>query len=200
MITMTDSQSPVFEKFRQLLAEASAAGDPEPTAMTLASAGLDGRISARVVLLKALDERGFVFYTNAHSTKGRQLQENPRAALNFLWKTLRHQVQVGIEGHVEAVSAAEADDYFASRARLSQLGAWASDQSATLSSRAELLTRLDAVSARFADVPVPRPPHWSGFRLLPEMIEFWFGEPGRLHVRERHEIRDGVWQLRLLNP
>jgi pyridoxamine 5'-phosphate oxidase len=200
VIPMTDSSAVIFEKFRQLLTEAGAAGDPEPTAMTLASADSDGRLSARVVLLKALDERGFVFYTNTHSNKGRQLLSNPRAALNFLWKPLRHQVQVSIEGGVECVSAAEADAYFASRPRLSQLGAWASDQSATLGSRAELLARVDEVTARFADAPVPRPPHWSGFRLLPEMIEFWFGEPGRLHVRERHELHDGQWRLRLLNP
>jgi len=168
--------------------------------MTLASAGPDGRISARTVLLKALDCDGFVFYTNTQSNKGRQLGANPNAALNFLWKTLANQVQVKVEGRVEAVSSADADSYFASRNRLSQLGAWASQQSQTLNSRQELLDRLAALELQYEGQPVPRPAHWSGFRVLPDMIEFWFGEPGRLHVRERFELINGEWQLRLLNP
>jgi len=197
---MTTTQTLIFDRFRDLLSQAGVAGDPEPTAMTLASASPDGRISARTVLLKALDCDGFVFYTNTQSNKGRQLGANPNAALNFLWKTLANQVQVKVEGRVEAVSSADADGYFASRNRLSQLGAWASQQSQTLNSRQELLDRLAALELQYAGQPVPRPAHWSGFRVLPDMIEFWFGEPGRLHVRERFELINGEWQLRLLNP
>jgi len=197
---MTTTQTLIFDRFRDLLSQAGVAGDPEPTAMTLASASPDGRISARTVLLKALDCDGFVFYTNTQSNKGRQLDANPNAALNFLWKTLANQVQVKVEGRVEAVSSADADGYFASRNRLSQLGAWASQQSQTLNSRQELLDRLAALELQYAGQPVPRPAHWSGFRVLPDMIEFWFGEPGRLHVRERFELINGEWQLRLLNP
>lgn len=197
---MTITQTLIFDRFRDLLSQAGVAGDPEPTAMTLASASPDGRISARTVLLKALDCDGFVFYTNTQSNKGRQLDANPNAALNFLWKTLANQVQVKVEGRVEAVSSADADSYFASRNRLSQLGAWASQQSQTLNSRQELLDRLAALELQYAGQPVPRPAHWSGFRVLPDMIEFWFGEPGRLHVRERFELINGEWQLRLLNP
>lgn len=197
---MTTTQTLIFDRFRDLLSQAGVAGDPEPTAMTLASASPDGRISARTVLLKALDCDGFVFYTNTQSNKGRQLDANPNAALNFLWKTLANQVQVKVEGRVEAVSSADADSYFASRNRLSQLGAWASQQSQTLNSRQELLDRLAALELQYAGQPVPRPAHWSGFRVLPDMIEFWFGEPGRLHVRERFELINGEWQLRLLNP
>lgn len=197
---MTTTQTLIFDRFRDLLSQAGVAGDPEPTAMTLASASPDGRISARTVLLKALDCDGFVFYTNTQSNKGRQLGANPNAALNFLWKTLANQVQVKVEGRVEAVSSADADSYFASRNRLSQLGAWASQQSQTLNSRQELLDRLAALELQYAGQPVPRPAHWSGFRVLPDMIEFWFGEPGRLHVRERFELINGEWQLRLLNP
>jgi len=197
---MTTTQTLIFDRFRDLLSQAGVAGDPEPTAMTLASASPDGRISARTVLLKALDCDGFVFYTNTQSNKGRQLDANPNAALNFLWKTLANQVQVKVEGRVEAVSSADADGYFASRNRLSQLGAWASQQSQTLNSRQELLDRLAALELQYEGQPVPRPAHWSGFRVLPDMIEFWFGEPGRLHVRERFELINGEWQLRLLNP
>ena len=197
---MTTTQTLIFDRFRDLLSQAGVAGDPEPTAMTLASASPDGRISARTVLLKALDCDGFVFYTNTQSNKGRQLDANPNAALNFLWKTLANQVQVKVEGRVEAVSSADADGYFASRNRLSQLGAWASQQSQTLNSRQELLDRLAALELQYEGQPVPRPAHWSGFRVLPDMIEFWFGEPGRLHVRERFELINSEWQLRLLNP
>jgi len=190
----------VFARFHALLEEAREAGDPEPTAMTLSSADLDGRISSRTVLLKALDQRGFVFYTNTQSNKGRQLQANPRAALSFLWKSLRNQVQVNIEGSVEAVSAQEADAYFASRNRLSQLGAWASWQSQTLLARQDLLDRLQELDTRYADQAVPRPAHWSGYRVVPTMIEYWFGEPARLHVRERFERVEDEWSMRLLNP
>lgn len=190
----------VVEEFRALLAEASRSGDSEPTAMTLASSDLDGRISARTVLLKEMDERGFVFYTNFESNKGRQLRSNPNAALLFLWKTLRMQVQVKVEGKVVQVSAEEADAYFASRPRESQIGAWASMQSAPLASREALEQRIAQFSEQYSGKPVPRPAHWSGFRLMPTMIEFWFGAPFRLHHRVRHTLTDGQWQSSTLFP
>ncbi|MFN3964898.1 pyridoxamine 5'-phosphate oxidase [Silanimonas lenta] len=186
--------------FRTLLAEATAAGDPEPTAMTVATADARGRPSARTVLLKHVDEQGFVFYTNFDSRKGRQLAANPQAALLFLWKTLREQVQVKVEGTVEPVTAAEADAYFASRPRESQIGAWASLQSQTLDSRETLERRIAEFSAKFEGGPVPRPPHWSGFRVVPEMIEFWYGAKFRLHERQRYARIEGRWTKRMLYP
>jgi pyridoxamine 5'-phosphate oxidase len=190
----------VMQEFSALLAQATACGELEPTAMTIASAELNGRISARTVLLKGTDARGFVFYTNYASNKGRQLQANPHVAGLFLWKALRHQVQVKIEGVIEAVTSAEADAYFASRARGSQIGAWASSQSQTLPERALLERNIAAFEAQFAGADVPRPPHWSGFRIRPDMIEFWFGAPFRLHTRVRHELIDGAWAVRELFP
>lgn len=189
----------LIERFRALLEEAKAAGEPEPTAMVLATADAQGRISARTVLLKAFDERGFVFYTNTQSRKGRELRAHPQAALLFLWKHLRHQVQVRIEGITEPVSPEEADAYFASRPRESQLGAWASLQSEPLPDRDTLLARYRDFEARFAGGPVPRPPHWSGYRLIPDHIEFWFGQPHRLHDRFEYRAEDG-WQERRLYP
>ena len=197
----------ILDEFRALLNAARTSGDPEPTAMTVATAGADGAISARTVLLKDVDARGFVFYTNFNSNKGQDLQENPRAALLFLWKALSlnvgleaRQVQVKIEGYVEAVSDREADDYFAQRPRDSQIGAWASKQSETLDSREVLQQRIAEFSDKFDGAAVPRPPHWSGFRVLPNVIEFWFGAAFRLHERVRHELVDGVWQTRALFP
>lgn len=186
--------------FRTLLAEATAAGDPEPTAMTVATADAKGRPSARTVLLKHVDEQGFVFYTNFDSRKGRQLAANPQAALLFLWKTLREQVQVKVEGTVEPVTAAEADAYFASRPRESQIGAWASLQSQTLDSRETFERRIAEFSAKFEGGAVPRPPHWSGFRVVPEMVEFWYGAKFRLHERQRYARVDGRWTKRMLYP
>jgi pyridoxamine 5'-phosphate oxidase len=190
----------ILATFRALLAEAEAAGEPEPTAMTLATAFPDGRVSARTVLLKASDERGFVFYTNTLSLKGRQLAARPRAALLFLWKHLRDQVQVRIEGDIEPVTPAEADAYFAGRPRESQLGAWASLQSETLDGRATFDTRYTGYERQFAGGGVPRPPHWSGYRVLPERVEFWYGMKFRLHDRHLHEWRDGAWHESLLYP
>ncbi|MFN7293805.1 MAG: pyridoxamine 5'-phosphate oxidase [Lysobacteraceae bacterium] len=186
--------------FRALLDEARDAGDPEPNAMTVATADARGRPSARTVLLKHFDERGFVFYTNFDSRKGRQLAANPQAALLFLWKTLREQVQAKSEGTVEPVTAAEADAYFASRPRESQIGAWASLQSQTLESRETFEARIAEFTARFDGVAVPRPPHWSGFRVVPEMIEFWYGARFRLHERQRYARVDGRWTKRMLYP
>ena len=197
---MTDLYAEALDTFAQLIEQAKAAGDPDATAMTLATADAQGRPAARTVLLKAVDERGFVFYTNYQSRKGQQLTENPQAALLFLWKTLRDQVQVKIEGTVEPVDLAEADAYFASRPRPSQIGAWASLQSQTLDSRDTFEARIDAFEKKFEGVEVPRPPHWSGFRVVPEMIEFWYGARFRLHERQRYERVDGQWRKRMLYP
>lgn len=197
---MTDLYAEALDTFAQLIEQAKAAGDPDATAMTLATADAQGRPAARTVLLKAVDERGFVFYTNYQSRKGLQLTENPHAALLFLWKTLRDQVQVKIEGTVEPVSLAEADAYFASRPRPSQIGAWASLQSQTLDSRDTFEARIDAFEKKFEGMEVPRPPHWSGYRVVPEMIEFWYGARFRLHERQHYERVDGVWRKRMLYP
>lgn len=197
MATLT---AEIMDTFNGLLAQAQASPDLEPTAMTVATVGTGGRPSARTVLLKGFDERGFVFYTNCGSNKGRQLLDNPQAALLFHWKLIGEGVQVMVEGSVEPVSAGEADAYFASRPRPSQIGAWASQQSQTLPSRETFESRIDEVEKRFEELPVTRPPQWSGFRVLPEMIEFWYGVRFRLHERHRHEHSDGIWQQRLLYP
>jgi pyridoxamine 5'-phosphate oxidase len=190
----------ILGTFNALLAEAGACGEPEPTAMVLSTVGRDGRVSSRAVLLKEADVRGFVFYTNTASRKGVQLAEHPRAALLFLWKQLRNQVQVRVEGVVEPVTAAEADAYFASRPRESQLGAWASDQSRPLASRAELEARVAEAERRFAGVDVPRPPHWSGYRVRPDLVEFWYGVAFRLHERHQYRLEGGAWRRELLFP
>lgn len=188
-------------RFERLLAAAVALDRsvlPEPTAMTLATVGPDGRPSARVVLLKSVGADGFVFYTNLHSRKGRELAGNHHAALCFHWQPLEEQVRV--EGIAVQVPDAEADAYFATRPRVSQLGAWASDQSAPLDQYATLQMRLREAERRFEGVEVPRPPHWSGFRLTPDRIEFWRSRPFRLHERERYERDGDAWRVMLLFP
>jgi pyridoxamine 5'-phosphate oxidase len=170
-----------FALFAAWLADARRTEINDPNAMTLATIGLDGAPDARIVLLKGQDERGFVFYTNYESRKGGELAADPRATLVFHWKSLQRQIR--IEGRVERVTATEADAYFASRPRLSKIGAWASDQSRPLAERAELEQRLAAAEARFPGDEVPRPPHWSGFRLVPGRFEFWREMPYRLHDR-----------------
>jgi len=186
--------------FNALLAEARASADPEPTAMVLATATPEGDVSARTVLLKGHDARGFVFYTNSLSTKGRQLAANPRASLLFLWKHIRNQVQVRIDGSVERIDDAESDAYFASRPRESQLGAWASLQSEILDSRETFERRYAQFEAEFAGRPVPRPPHWFGYRVSPVRVEFWYGKPFRLHERIVHEWCDGEWRTSMRYP
>jgi pyridoxamine 5'-phosphate oxidase len=187
--------------FAELFDAALAAGEPDRTAMTLATATLDARPAARTVLLKHFDARGFVFYTHLDGRKGRELQANPHAALLFHWPRVRHGVQVRIEGAVEIVGDAEADAYFATRARGSQAGAWASKQSETLSSRDEFMQRLAAVEQQFEGREIPRPPRWTGLRVRPDRIEFWYGADFRLHERQLYE-RDGagVWSKRMLYP
>ena len=191
----------ILSTFEALFAEAQAAGEPDPTAMTLATADAAGRPSARIVLLKARDPRGFVFYTHLDGRKGRELQANPHAALLFHWPRVREGVQVRIEGDVETVSDAEADAYFASRPRGSQLGAWASMQSETLESRDSFEQRIARFEREFENREVPRPPRWSGFRVVPRAVEFWYGAQYRLHERWLHE-RDsaGGWSQRMLYP
>ena len=185
--------------FDAWLAEAKAGEPNDAEAMTLASVGADGRPSARMVLLKGHDGRGFVFYTNSESRKGGELAANPHAALVFHWKSLRRQVR--IEGKVELAGADEADAYFASRARDSQLGAWASDQSRPLETRALFEARYAAVKADHEGKDVPRPPHWLGYRLAPDRIEFWSDRPHRLHERRLFTLGPGGgWHEGLLYP
>jgi len=187
--------------FDVLFDEAQRAGEPDRTAMTVATAGLDARPSARIVLLKAHDARGFVFYTHLDGRKGRELQANPHAALLFHWPRVRDGVQVRIEGPVEIVSDEEADAYFASRPRGSQLGAWASKQSQTLEAREQFDERLGHAEREFEGRDVPRPPRWTGLRVKPDTIEFWYGANFRLHERQAYE-RDvaGDWHRRMLFP
>jgi len=186
-----------FTPFRRWLDEAWK-GEPNAHSMTLATTTPDGRPSARVVLLKGLDARGFVFYTNLDSRKSVELSANPHAALCFLWKSLNRQVRV--EGPVERGGDEEADAYFATRPRDSQIGAWASDQSRPLASRAELERRVEHFSARFDGARVPRPPYWSGFRVMPQRVEFWQERPFRLHDRLLF-IREGEgWRRGWLFP
>ena len=170
-----------FGLFRRWMADAEKSEPEDPNAMALATADASGVPSVRMVLLKGIDERGFVFYTNLESRKGVQLGQNPNAALCFHWKSLKRQVRV--EGPVELVSDAEADEYYHSRPRGSQIGAWASRQSRPLEGRWELEKRVAEFTAKHAIGTIPRPPHWSGFRVLPNRIEFWHDRPFRLHDR-----------------
>jgi pyridoxamine 5'-phosphate oxidase len=192
---MADDPHALFETW---LAEARSAEPNDPVAMALATADSDGRPSVRMVLMKGHDARGFVFYTNLDSRKGGELAANPWAALLFHWKSLRRQVR--IEGPVEPVSEAEADSYFATRGRDSQLGAWASDQSRPLDSRATFESRFEAARRRFEGEDVPRPPRWSGWRVAPERIEFWSDRAHRLHERRLFTRAGGGWSEGLLYP
>ena len=193
-----------FALFATWFTEARSREPNDPEAMALATATADGAPAVRMVLLKGHSEQGFVFYTNFESRKGGELAANPQAALLFHWKSLRRQVR--IEGTVEPVSEAEADAYFASRSRASQLGSAASDQSRPLPSRETYLDRVEALRRNFGDAPVPRPPHWSGYRLVPVAIEFWIDRADRLHERRRFERgpstrkNDGSWTSGLLYP
>ncbi len=187
-----------FQQFAAWFADVHATGAPEPNAMTVASSTPDGYPSARVVLLKGFDERGFVFYTNYQSRKGRELEDNPRAALVFFWPTLERQVRV--TGTVRHVSRDETDRYFRSRPRGSQLGAWASRQSTVVEGRAEVENRLTTLDAAYGE-DVPTPPHWGGYRVVPDTFEFWQGRPNRLHDRLQYirEIDRG-WRIERLSP
>jgi pyridoxamine 5'-phosphate oxidase len=187
-----------FERFREVFARAQASQPKDPNQMWLGTVDERGRPSVRVVLLKDFDAKGFVFYTNQTSRKGRELIGQRVAALMFYWPSLEEQVR--IEGPISQVDAAESDAYFATRARESQLGAWASHQSEPLASRAELEARLEALKAKYAGQAVPRPAHWGGFRLAPERIEFWRAHPNRLHWREQYLRSGEQWVTTILNP
>ena len=185
-------------QFGLWFAEAQQADLLDPNAMALATATRDGTPSVRMVLLKGYDERGFVFFTDYRSRKGAELAANPRAALAFYWGELERQVR--ITGRVSRVAQEMSEAYFMSRPLGSQLGAWASHQSAVLPARAELEARLRQLAARFAEVPVPLPPHWGGWRLDPEEFEFWQGRESRLHDRVRYRRNETTWTIDRLSP
>ena len=187
-----------FAQFSRWFQEAMNSACAEPNAMTLATAEQDGRPSARIVLLKGCDAHGFVFFTNYRSRKGRELTLNPRAALLFHWIELERQVR--IEGEVEMIAREESDEYYASRPIGSRLGAWASPQSEVIARREELESRLTEAGAKFGDNP-PRPEHWGGYCLAPDMLEFWQGRPNRLHDRVRYILESAkAWKIERLAP
>ena len=193
-------QNPL-SRFKRLFAQAEALDRsilPEPSAMSLATVGMTGNPSVRMVLMKAVDEDGFVFYTNVDGRKGRELRTRPAAAICFHWPSL--EVQVRAEGPVTPVSDEEADEYFATRSRESQIGAWASIQSQPIEHVDDLTARVAEYEAQFEGKPVPRPPFWSGFRLRPERIEFWKSKPGRLHERHLYTRSGESWTMETLYP
>jgi pyridoxamine 5'-phosphate oxidase len=193
-----DLYTEALNKFRDLLKEVDKSDLPEPTAMTLATTDAGGQVTVRTVLLKKLDKRGFTFFTNLHSRKANQLTENPRAALCFFWQSLMQQVTV--EGTVELISDEEANAYWATRERDSQLGAWASKQSEYLDSRDTLNKRLTLYREKFKEQSVRRPPNWSGYRVIPERIEFWKAGWHRLHERVCYSKSASGWSVSLLYP
>jgi pyridoxamine 5'-phosphate oxidase len=194
----SDVAADPVEQFCRWFDAALDAGLHEPNAMTVATAARDGRPSARVVLLKGFDSRGFVFYTNYEGRKGRELEENPRAALLFYWGELERQVR--IEGTVSRASEEESDAYYASRPRGSRLGAWASEQSRTVEGREVLEDRIGDLEAEYEGHEVPRPPFWGGYRVRPEVVEFWQGRENRLHDRIVYRWEDGRWEIERLQP
>jgi pyridoxamine 5'-phosphate oxidase len=190
----------ILSTFVQLLDEAKASGDREPTAMNLSTVDGSGRVASRIVLLKGVDERGFRFHTNYQSDKGSQLDAHPQVALCFHWKSLRHGVQVRVEGLARKLQPDESDAYFASRPRGSQIGAWASQQSQTLPDRETFEQRVAKYEKEFDGRDVTRPPHWGGFLVEPDMVEFWYGAEFRLHERVRWNRHGQTWTSRLLYP
>jgi pyridoxamine 5'-phosphate oxidase len=188
-----------FGQFAKWFEEAKSAQPLLPEAMTVATAGLDGVVSARICLLKSFDSRGFAFYTNYHSRKASHLHENPRACLVFHWASLERMVR--IEGAVVRTTEEESDEYFAERPRGSQLGAWASEQSHVIAGRGALEQRFNDMAATYKDVPIPRPPHWGGYRVIPLLFEFWQGRPDRLHDRFNYRLREAKdWIIERLSP
>jgi pyridoxamine 5'-phosphate oxidase len=185
-------------RFGEVYGRAQKSGIDLPDAAGLATVGEDGKPSLRMVLLKGVDERGFVFYTNLESQKGREIELNPNVSLCFWWPPLKEQVR--IDGQAELVSDTEADAYFATRDRLSQIGAWASRQSSELESIEQLMDDVDRVATEYENREVPRPPHWSGYRLKPERIEFWISRPFRLHERYLYTRQGDGWTVTVLYP
>jgi pyridoxamine 5'-phosphate oxidase len=195
----SDLDASPFVQFERWFEDAKRAQPEFPEAMTLATVGVDGVASARVLLMKGFDQHGFVFYTNYNSRKAAQLHENPRAAMVFWWPALQRQVR--IEGAVVKTAEEESDAYFATRARGSQLGAWASDQSHVIAGRGDLDERCRQMESTYRDRPIPRPPHWGGYRLIPISIEFWQGREDRLHDRFIYRLRDAKdWVIERLAP
>lgn len=192
------SKTDPFERFGEVFTRAEAADIKLSNAMTVSTVNADGQPTTRYVLLKGFDASGFVFYTNFESRKGRHIEACPKVSLNFYWREL--DVQIQIEGTAERVSDEEANAYFASRPRTSQLGAWASQQSRPLESRARLLAEVAKVEARYLGRKVPRPAHWSGFRVVPHRFEFWVNKPFRLHERTVYERSGDGWQSSRLYP
>ena len=198
-LSETDIDPNPFIQFRKWFDQACSAKLPEPNAMTLATATPDGKPSARMVLLKDFDARGFVFFTNYNSQKGQELAENPQAALVFWWAELERQVR--ISGHVEKVSENESDKYFYSRPFNSRLGAWVSNQSEIIPSREILEQSMEELQKKYQNQDVKRPPHWGGLRVIPMEIEFWQGRPSRLHDRLRYTCTDNnTWKIERLSP
>jgi len=193
-------KSEILDTFLRLLDEAKASGDPEPTAMNLATVDSSGRVASRIVLLKGVDERGFRFHTNYQSDKGSQLEAHAQVALCFHWKQLRNGVQVRVEGAARKLQEEESDAYFASRPRQSQIGAWASLQSQTLPDRETFEQRVARYEQQFEGREVSRPPHWGGFVVEPDMLEFWYGAEFRLHERVRWDRHGQTWTSRMLYP
>ena len=195
-------QDPIYKEaidcFQEMFARVAEGPVEEPAAVTLATADLDGRPSSRVVLLRGLDNRGFVFFTNSLSRKGRQLEANPQAALSFYWDFLGQQVR--IEGNTEKVDDKESDNYWIHRPRDSRIGAWASRQSERLVDRAELDSRIEKYKETYVNQEVPRPPHWYGYRVVPRRIEFWQEGANRLHTRTIYEEASGGWEKFLIYP
>jgi pyridoxamine 5'-phosphate oxidase len=192
-----DVQSNPIEQFHIWFQQARDSDIPEPNAMTVASADANGKPSARIVLIKEVTEAGFVFFTNYDSHKGQDLTANPHAALLFFWPELERQIR--IEGIVEKLSESESDEYYHSRPLDSRIGAWASPQSQIISSRTQLVTKAAEYALKFALNP-PRPPHWGGFRVKPELMEFWQGRPSRLHDRIQYSRTDSAWKIDRLAP
>ena len=186
-----------IKQFEKWLGEAIEAKVHEPTAMNLATLNAQGKPSSRVVLLKEVNSQGFVFFTNYQSQKGQALAINPFAALNFFWPELERQVR--IEGAVEKLPEAQSDDYFADRPYTNRIGAWASEQSAVIKSKNTLLAKAALIAAKYP-FNVPRPPHWGGYLVIPEMIEFWQGRPSRLHDRIRYRLENNLWIIERLSP
>ncbi len=187
-----------IEFFKHWFKEYESTGALDANAMTLSTINQDGGPSSRIVLLKGIAEKGFEFYTNYNSSKGGEIAANPKACLNFFWPSLERQVR--IEGHIQKLSESDSDQYFNSRPRASQIGAWTSPQSTVLKSKEELDARLKEQELRWRGKEIKRPDHWGGYGLIPNMIEFWQGRPSRLHTRYRYTLNNDEWKIELLAP